>query len=73
MTLRKSNSALDDAVRVVGSQAKLARAIGVSQVFVSQMCSNLKAIPPKLCSKIELATQRKVSRAQLRPDVFGLL
>ncbi|WP_444890024.1 transcriptional regulator [Microbulbifer sp. CnH-101-E] len=73
MTQDVINSAIDDAVRVVGSQAKLARAIGVTPVFVSQMRRGLRAVPPKLCTKIELATQRKVSRACLRPDVFGSL
>ncbi|WP_444945653.1 transcriptional regulator [Microbulbifer sp. VTAC004] len=73
MTQDVINTAIDDAVRVVGSQAKLARAIGVTAVFVSQMRRGLRAVPPKLCTKIELATKRKVSRASLRPDVFGSL
>ncbi|WP_444946934.1 hypothetical protein ACJJIP_16465 [Microbulbifer sp. VTAC004] len=30
-------------------------------------------MPPKLCKKIELATQLVVTRARLRPDVFGPL
>ncbi|WP_444927161.1 transcriptional regulator [Microbulbifer sp. TRSA002] len=73
MMQETTDSALDIAIKLVGSQANLARAIGVTPVFVSQMRNGLKAIPPKLCSKIELATQRRVSRACLRPDVFGPL
>ncbi|WP_444922815.1 transcriptional regulator [Microbulbifer sp. DLAB2-AF] len=73
MTQQGSNSVLDDAVKVLGSSAQLARAIGVSPAFVSQMRSGARAIPPKLCKKIELATQRVVTRARLRPDVFGPL
>ncbi|BBM00412.1 YdaS family helix-turn-helix protein [Microbulbifer sp. GL-2] len=73
MTQKRNNSVLDEAVRVLGSSAELARAIVVSPAFVSQMRSGAKAIPPKLCKKIELATQRVVTRARLRPDVFGPL
>ena len=67
------NSAIDAAVKAVGNQAQLARAIGVSAVFVSQMRSGTKSVPAELCPKIELATKRQVTREQLRPDIFGPL
>lgn len=67
------NQAIDDAVKAAGTQAKLARAIDVSPVFVSQMRSGVKAVPAELCPRIELATGGQVTREQLRPDIFGPL
>ncbi|WP_373565909.1 transcriptional regulator [Microbulbifer okhotskensis] len=61
-------------MRVLGSSAKLERTIGViTPVFVSQMRSGVRAIPPKHCIKLELATQRVVTRARLRADVIDPL
>jgi DNA-binding transcriptional regulator YdaS (Cro superfamily) len=52
---------------------KLAALCGVTPAFISHMKTGRKAIPPALCPKIEAATGGLVTRAQLRPDIFGKL
>ncbi len=59
------------AIDIIGSQAEFARRIGKSQPFVHSMLHNIKPIPPGLCRVIEDAVDRKVTRYQLRPDIFG--
>lgn len=68
-----SRNAIDAAVETFGTAAEFARAIGVSSVFVSQMRSGVKQIPPTLCPRIEVATNGRVTREMLRPDIFGPL
>lgn len=65
------NKHIKKAVDLVGSQAELARKIKKSPVFVHQMLSNLKRVPAELCGAIESSTDGKVTRYDLRPDVFG--
>jgi DNA-binding transcriptional regulator YdaS (Cro superfamily) len=62
---------LEDAVRDAGSQAKFGQAIGLSQQGVSFLMKSAKKISPLTAIKIEKATKGKLTRQQLRPDVFG--
>lgn len=66
-------SNLQKAVDIAGSQTALATAIGVSSSFVSQCLSGVRPIPAIRCRDIEIATGGKVTRAQLRPDIYGEL
>lgn len=54
-----------------GTQTSFAKACGVSQGLVSQFLRGAKKPGWKTCQKIELITQGKVTRHQLRPDIFG--
>lgn len=63
-------SPIEIAVKAAGSQAALARELGVSAPFVSQMVSGVKNVPPGLCRAIEALTGGTVTAEQLRPDVF---
>lgn len=51
-----------------GTSAKLARAIGVHPVMVSQWAAGVKPVPVERCTPIEQATEREVMRWDLRPD-----
>ena len=62
---------IDKAVRIVGSRGKLATELGVTPVFVSQMKTGDRAIPPRLCMPIQKLTNREVLAEQLRPDIFS--
>lgn len=62
--------AIQNAVEILGSQSALAASIGVSPSFVNQLVNGLRPVPPKLCRRIEVATAGKVTRKQLRPDIF---
>ena len=68
----KSNiKAVLKAVKICGSQAALAEKLGVTQGFISQLARGERPVPATLCRGIELATDGKVTREQLRRDVFG--
>lgn len=64
-------SAIERALKCFKSQEEFASKIGRSQSFVSQMLSGMRPVPPVLCIPIEEATEGKVTRYDLRPDVFG--
>lgn len=70
----KSHEALVRAVHIVGGQAPLARAIGspVRQGHVWQWLNRAgRVVPGEHCIPIETATNGKVTRYDLRPDIFG--
>jgi len=52
------------------SQAAFAKKVGVSQGRVSQWLDG-ETIPAERCVAIEKATQGRVTRQDLRPDLFG--
>lgn len=65
-----STEAIKDAVAIVGSQAKLAAAIGRSQQHISFLISGRYAPSAEDALKIERATQGKIGRSRLRPDFW---
>jgi DNA-binding transcriptional regulator YdaS (Cro superfamily) len=65
--------ALEAAIAVLGSQAALGKAVGVSQPAVSQILSGGKRVPAEWVLPIERATREagnEVSRYELRPDIY---
>jgi len=64
-------SPIEKAVEILGGQTKLARAVGVKPSFVSQWLSGQRPVPATRCGAIESATGGKVTREDLRPDVFS--
>ncbi|MGH8652165.1 MAG: helix-turn-helix domain-containing protein [Gammaproteobacteria bacterium] len=64
------NTALQHAICCVGSQAALARCLGIRSQAVQQWTTTGRA-PAERCLALEQATRGKVSRYELRPDVFG--
>lgn len=64
-------AALERAIEVCGSQAALARAIGVKQGHVWYWLRKSGQVPAEQAEKIERATSRAVTRQDLRPDIFG--
>jgi len=64
-------SALEKAITICGSQSELARRIG-GKVRTGHIHYWLKnRVPADRCGDIETATEGKVTRHDLRPDVFG--
>lgn len=60
-------------VTVCGSQEKAAAYIGVSQRRFWEYLHGKLPIAPARCLKIELKTAGAVTRAMLRPEIFGPL
>lgn len=50
------------------SQRVLASKLGITPVLISQWANGLRPVPPERCVEIEKATERKVTRKDLRPD-----
>ena len=65
-----SENALERAIEFAGSQAALARAIGgrVRQQHIYYWLRH--AVPAEYCADIERATHGRVTRRDLRPDIF---
>lgn len=69
----KSNiEALRRAIKIVGSQGKLAKNLGITQGAISHWFNkNVGLVPPlEYVVEIEKATNGKVTRHELRPDFF---
>ncbi|GAB2879203.1 transcriptional regulator [Microbulbifer echini] len=64
-------NAIKNAVNKVGTQARLAELLGVTQGMVSAWSTGRKKVAPHWCSQIERATDKTVTRYELRPDIFG--
>ena len=63
------NEYISAACRIVGSQAALARLLGVSTPTVNQWVKGTRRVPEERCSEIEEATGHRVTCEQLRPDL----
>lgn len=62
---------LQKAIGVAGGQTALARALGVRQGHVWAWLNRTGKVPANHCLRIEEVTKGKVTRYDLRPDVFG--
>lgn len=62
--------ALEEAIRQVG-MAEMARRAGVTVQAVWQWQHRSKRLPPYRAIQIEEATGGRVTKHQLRPDIFG--
>ncbi len=58
------------AISLAGSQSKLAEQLDISQQNVSRLMTRAKRVPAELAVAIEKVTEGKVSRSDLRPDLF---
>lgn len=66
-----SSDPIRKAIDEVGSMAALARHLGITKGAVHQWTAPGRKVPPEHCIAIERATDGKVTRYELRPDVFG--
>lgn len=66
------NQAIERAVKIAGSQKKLAQMIGVSQPNVWSWLHNKKRVSPERVLPIVKATKGQVKAFQIRPDLPDL-
>jgi DNA-binding transcriptional regulator YdaS (Cro superfamily) len=71
------DSALDEtdpriaqAIEIVGSQKKLAEAAGCEQQTISKLLNRQRRISAEIAVAIDKATEGRVSKHTLRPDIF---
>lgn len=62
--------ALERAIQILGSQAALAGAVGVTQQAVSYWLRNGGKVAAEFVLPIERATESQVTRTELRPDLY---
>jgi DNA-binding transcriptional regulator YdaS (Cro superfamily) len=74
----KTNQHLYRAIQIAGSQEALAAHIKrisknpkMHQSHISYWTRSVHGTPPQYCQAIETATHGRVTRQQLRPDIFG--
>jgi DNA-binding transcriptional regulator YdaS (Cro superfamily) len=60
------------AVRIVGSQGALAKALGCSQQRVSQLCKGNVSISAEDALAIHRLTGGRVPASELRPDIWAI-
>lgn len=63
-------NAIDRAIEIVGGQSELSRCCGVKPQAVQQWKASGR-VPATRVLVVERATGGKVTRHELRPDVFG--
>ena len=64
------NKHIKKAIRILGGQSRLAKALGKTQPFVSLMLNEQKPVPAGLCMRIEAVTEGQVTAVQILPNVF---
>lgn len=72
MAVKNNTEALREAIKIVGSQEKLAEKLGITQGAVSHWFNKNKGVTPPIeyVPAIEEATNGVVTRFDLRPDFF---
>lgn len=66
-----SNGALRRAIEIVGSQAKLAEKIDTAQSTVWYWLNKKDGkVPYNFCARVAKATSNRVTKHELRPDLF---
>ncbi len=63
-------NAIGKVVSIFGSQAELGRRLQVKRATVNSWVKARNKIPPVMAIKIEELTDSKVTRSDLRPDLF---
>lgn len=71
--MKQPSSALSRAVGIAGSQAALARSLGVTPPVVNQWVKGERPVPIQACVLIEKVTEKAVTRRELRPDDWHLI
>ena len=64
-------SALETAIDLVGGVSALSKKIGVATPQVVANWRRRGQVPAEYCAAVELATESRVTRAQLNPKIFG--
>lgn len=56
-----------------GAKAEMAKKLGITRTWMSQLISNRVICSPELAVEIERLTDGDVARTDLRPDIFGVV
>lgn len=70
LTLDRHRELIRRAVAIVGSQGKLGKKLGITQQGVYYLLYKAEKVTGEMALAIESATNGKVTRKMLRPDLF---
>lgn len=59
-----------DAMNGYPSKAAFCRAIGMKEQFLTQILNGVKRVPPRYALAIEKVTKGRITRQQIRPDIY---
>lgn len=62
---------IEQAIKAVGTQAELAKRIGLTQQGISYLLNGAARVSGETAVAIHRATKGRVSKKALRPDLFG--
>lgn len=62
--------ALRRAIEILGSQSRAAEVVGVKQPTISWTSRHGQKVPAEWCIPLERATEARVTRQELRPDLY---
>jgi len=65
-----STNFIKKAINLLGSQTLLAKEVGVSQPAIHKWLHGSNLVSPRFVLLIEQATEGKVTRYELRPDIY---
>lgn len=68
--MSKHKKLVQEAIRIAGSQGKLAKRLGISQQGVSYLLNSAKRVPAEIAVAIDSFTGGEISKEKLRPDLF---
>jgi len=71
--MSNTTQAIERSVSSAGTQAELARRVGVTPSMVNQWIKGVRPVPVDKCASIERATAGDVRRWDLRPDDWHLI
>lgn len=69
-SLAKQKRLVRKAIRLVGSQSRLAESVGCSQMMVWKLLHGRARISVEMARKVHQATDGKCHEADMRPDFF---
>jgi DNA-binding transcriptional regulator YdaS (Cro superfamily) len=58
--------------RPYGAKVELARKLGITKTWMSQLIAGTERCSPTLAVKIQEATEGAVTKADMRPDIFAV-
>lgn len=70
MTRKRHHPLIAKAIKICGTQAKLAAATRTSQQTICRVLNGQVPVSAELAAQIELVTNGEITRLMLRPDVF---
>lgn len=69
--MTKIRKQIEKAISITGSQQKLAEKVGCSQQYISLLARSAVKVSAEMALAFDRATDGKVSKHTLRPDIFG--